>query len=77
MMSKLTKKGQVTLPAAIRRALGVQPGDKVEFTALPDRKALMRRMLRPISHERAQELMEERTRKALNHPEPDVEKASD
>lgn len=77
MMSKLTKKRQVTLPAAIRRVSGLQPGAEVEFAALPDRKAVMQRMLRPISHKRAQELMEERTRKALNHQQPDAEKTSD
>lgn len=66
-MTKLTKKGQVTIPAAARRAMGVQPGDPVEFTTLTDSKArldAMRTRLRPISHERAQELMEERIRSA-------------
>src|SRR5579885_2898815 len=29
--SKLTRNGQVTLPAAIRRRLGLKPGDKVAF----------------------------------------------
>jgi AbrB family looped-hinge helix DNA binding protein len=79
-MSKMTKKGVVTIPAAVRRAMGVQPGDKVVFTALTNSKArldVMRTRIRPISHERAQELMDERTRKAPNHPEPDAEKASD
>jgi AbrB family looped-hinge helix DNA binding protein len=28
----LTRKGQVTIPVEIRRALGLQEGDKVEFT---------------------------------------------
>jgi len=28
----LTRKGQVTVPAEVRRALGLQEGDKVEFT---------------------------------------------
>lgn len=76
MMSKLTKTSQVTLPAAIRHALGIQPGDKVEFTALPDRKALMQRTLRPISHERAQELMEERTCHEAPSPEDADKKRS-
>lgn len=30
--SKLTSKGQLTLPAEIREALNVAPGDRVEFT---------------------------------------------
>lgn len=75
-MSKMTKTGRVTLPAAVRRFLGVQPGDKVGFTALSDRRALMQRMLRPISHERAQELMEERTRHRAPRPEDADEKGS-
>lgn len=32
----LTTKGQVTLPAEVRRALGVAEGDKLSFTPLPD-----------------------------------------
>jgi AbrB family looped-hinge helix DNA binding protein len=78
-MTKMTKKGQITLPAKIREAMGVQPGDKIEFTALTDSTArleLMRHKLRPISHERANELMEERTRGAPDHPKPDAEKES-
>lgn len=67
-MSKMTKTGQVTLPAGVRRAMGLKPGDKVQFAALTDRKALMQRMLRPISHERAQELVEERTRHETHGP---------
>ena len=30
-VSKLTSKGQATIPADIRAALGVKPGDSVEF----------------------------------------------
>lgn len=30
-ISKLTSKGQATIPADVRAALGVQPGDSVEF----------------------------------------------
>jgi AbrB family looped-hinge helix DNA binding protein len=29
--SKLTSKGQITLPQAVRRALGLEAGDKVDF----------------------------------------------
>ena len=29
--SKLTSKGQVTIPAELRRDLGLKPGDKVRF----------------------------------------------
>ena len=38
-MSKITRKGQVTIPAAARKAMGIQPGDKIEFTALTDSTA--------------------------------------
>ena len=54
--------------------MGVQPGDPVEFTALTDSKArldAMRTRLRPISHERAQELMEELTR-SPSESQPDT-----
>ncbi|MFT3820183.1 MAG: type II toxin-antitoxin system PrlF family antitoxin [Rubrivivax sp.] len=34
--STLTSKGQITLPQAVRRALGVETGDKVDFVAEPD-----------------------------------------
>lgn len=30
-MSKLTKKGQVTIPKKIREEIGLKPGDRVEF----------------------------------------------
>ncbi|MBI4699703.1 MAG: AbrB/MazE/SpoVT family DNA-binding domain-containing protein [Deltaproteobacteria bacterium] len=29
--AKVTSKGQITLPKALREALGVEPGDEVEF----------------------------------------------
>ncbi len=31
--AKITSKGQITLPLAIRRAMGVQPGDTLLFQA--------------------------------------------
>lgn len=31
METRLTKKGQVTIPAEVRRRLGLKPGDKVRF----------------------------------------------
>jgi AbrB family looped-hinge helix DNA binding protein len=32
----LTSKGQITIPAAVRAALGVDTGDRVEFVLLAD-----------------------------------------
>lgn len=33
--SKITAKGQVTIPLLVRRRLGVRPGDEVEFVEAP------------------------------------------
>ena len=33
--STLTSKGQITLPLAVRRALVLEAGDKVDFVAVP------------------------------------------
>ena len=40
--SKLTSKGQVTIPSAIRASLGLQMGDFIEFVLLPGRRVEMR-----------------------------------
>lgn len=32
----LTSKGQITLPLAVRQALGVEAGDKIDFVAEAD-----------------------------------------
>ena len=34
--SKMTSKGQVTVPQEIRRRLGIQPGDRLLFTVRDD-----------------------------------------
>jgi len=36
-MSTLTSKGQVAIPAALRRKLGLEPGDQIEFELDVDR----------------------------------------
>ena len=42
VLAKVTSKGQVTLPKAVRDALGVKPGDRVLFR-VRDRHALLAR----------------------------------
>jgi len=42
MLAKVTSKGQVTLPKAVRDALGVEPGDRVLFRVV-DGHALIAR----------------------------------
>jgi antitoxin PrlF len=41
--SVVTRKGQVTIPAEIRRALSLQEGDKVAFEVEDDRVRIARR----------------------------------
>jgi AbrB family looped-hinge helix DNA binding protein len=36
MTSTLTSKGQITIPQAVRDALGLKPGHKLDFHVLPD-----------------------------------------
>ncbi|MGO9740083.1 MAG: AbrB/MazE/SpoVT family DNA-binding domain-containing protein [Roseiarcus sp.] len=36
MATKVTVKGQVTLPKAVREAAGIRPGDRVEVRARPE-----------------------------------------
>jgi AbrB family looped-hinge helix DNA binding protein len=40
---KVTRKGQVTIPADIRRALGIKEGDKVAFVLEDDQVKLTRK----------------------------------
>ena len=63
-MAKLTSKGQITLPIAVRNALGVGAGDRVEFIEENGRfvvipttqeakklKGLIKRPAKPVSIE--------------------------
>jgi len=34
--SRMTSKGQVTIPRELREALGLEPGDEVRFVATPE-----------------------------------------
>ena len=38
----LTSKGQITIPKEIRDSLGLQPGDRMTFTLMPDNTVVMR-----------------------------------
>lgn len=39
--STLTSKGQITIPAQVRTALGLEPGDRVEFVQLQEGQVTM------------------------------------
>lgn len=40
-MSKLTQKGQITIPKSIRQKLGIGPGDEIEFHITQDHKVVL------------------------------------
>lgn len=42
--SKITSKGQVTIPQKLRRLLGVRPGDKISFEASDDGQVLIKKI---------------------------------
>ena len=42
--SKITSKGQTTIPAEIRAELGVGPGDSVEYQTNPDGTVTLRKL---------------------------------
>lgn len=41
-MSRMTKKGQVTIPKRVRDHLGLKPGSEVEFTVTNDGQIALR-----------------------------------
>jgi antitoxin PrlF len=41
-ISTLTGKGQTTIPQEIRESLGMQSGDKITYTPMPDGTIIMR-----------------------------------
>lgn len=51
-MSRITSKGQVTIPKNIRQVLGVKPGDRVAFELLPDRRVVVKPLLATTVFER-------------------------
>ena len=44
MHSKLSSKGQVTIPKEIRESLGLEPGDFVTYEIVEDDAAIIRRV---------------------------------
>lgn len=44
----LTSKGQVTIPAEVRKAMGLAAGERVVFTVLDDGTTIMRAKTRSI-----------------------------
>lgn len=40
--ARLTTKGQVTIPAGIRLAMGVKPQDRISFTPMPGGTVVLR-----------------------------------
>lgn len=46
--ASLTSKGQITIPAEIRRQMNLEPQDKVVFTVLPNGTTVMRTKKRQI-----------------------------
>ena len=47
-LAKLTSKGQVTIPKAVRDSLGLHAGDKVEFVITESREALLRPITKKV-----------------------------
>jgi len=43
--SRLTEKSQATIPLAVRKLLGLKPGDRVGFEVMPDNSVRLRRVL--------------------------------
>ena len=49
-LAKITSKGQITLPIAIRRMLGVKDGDKVAFIEKNNQIVVVNASLEALSH---------------------------
>ena len=47
--ASVTSKGQITIPASIRKALGLKARDRVVFTVMPDGTTVMRAKTRELS----------------------------
>ena len=69
-VSRMTEKGQITIPKDLRESLGLRPGDHVEFRALkkglevrkqakPGRFAQYKGFLRHLKGKMSKELLDE------------------
>lgn len=47
-IATLTSKGQTTVPREIREGLGLEPGDRLHFTLLPNGTVIMRAKKRDV-----------------------------
>jgi antitoxin PrlF len=46
----LTSKGQITIPADIRRTMAIGPQDRLTFTPMPDGTVVMRAKTKSLLH---------------------------
>jgi AbrB family looped-hinge helix DNA binding protein len=53
--NRVTSKGQVTIPVEIRRAIGIRPGDAVDFVR-EGQRFVVRRIADPAAEELAREM---------------------
>lgn len=49
----LTRKGQITIPAEIRKLMAIHPKDRVTFTPMPDGTVMMRAKTKSLNDVRA------------------------
>jgi len=47
-IAKLTNKGQITIPKAVRQSLGLHPGDKLEFIINKNNEVLFKPVVKKV-----------------------------
>jgi len=47
-IAKLTNKGQITIPKAVRKSLGLHPGDKLEFIINKNDEVLFKPIVKKV-----------------------------